>query len=739
MLTHGLLGPSSGLGGVRSPLVQGSGGARGVGTARNSARSPSSVANLPSTKTKSEKDLQRDCRTFPVRLYEMVENETLRESPVVSWTPDGAGIVIHNEHLFLTEVLPKYRFRASKMASIQRNLNIYGFQRLIRGAYAGSYFHPKFYRGMPEEELCSVVRRTSKNSGDDDWGDKRAGIVRPLAKGHSSRDGASALISSGGSTPSDALSRSSSPTSPVPMLSHEDLRSSGVRLREGDVSRAPTPTPSGTTARVGGVAVMTPARGDNGGNVDSHHPVPLSAQGPESGDRPHVEMCRRRGARPPSATFKLDRVDRTIPFPYRLFDLVTQESQRSPEIVRWTPNGTGFVIEDETRFVQEVLPRYQFKASKIASIQRNLNIYGFQRLTRGPLAGSYVHPHFSRDMSLSNLALITRYGHVPEASSGKDHCSNKAGVEGAPKGDVEPCAETCASSQVGPKPTPSSRPTVAEDVVADAPSTSSAASDSGSSDGDPAGQNQAHRQPRQVQRQHDGLAGSRKRRAASAPDGVERAPPSSVRPRDAGAAGFAHDWSAVDDLVELQQPPPERRPEPCYVFDLDEMRLKDVMDRNYFKPNPARFPRKVLSPPCTREQKGQTLSAPEGVDFGSPTILMSSKRRRVVLENPRRYGGAVALLGASASTPLKIGRQDLQQTLRNLFPCSAGSDEETPLDRAYKSTATTCHRQATRQPETEIPVWQTRQRPSQVPNLLQHMAILAQGATNARFLPSPQA
>jgi HSF-type DNA-binding len=49
-------------------------------------------------------------------------------------------------------------FRQSKLTSFQRQLNLYGFQRLTRGADAGAYYCELFLRGMPF--LCKKMTRT---------------------------------------------------------------------------------------------------------------------------------------------------------------------------------------------------------------------------------------------------------------------------------------------------------------------------------------------------------------------------------------------------------------------------------------------------------------------------------------------------------------------------------------------------------------------------------------------------
>ena len=78
------------------------------------------------------------------------------------------------------------------------------------------------------------------------------------------------------------------------------------------------------------------------------------------------------------------------PFPQKLFTLMTKES---PSIIAWIPTGNAFRILDSDKFQSEVIPKY-FKHSKFASFLRQLNLYGFRRVTKGEAQGAYVHPKF---------------------------------------------------------------------------------------------------------------------------------------------------------------------------------------------------------------------------------------------------------------------------------------------------------------------------------------------------------
>eukprot|EP00588_Corethron_pennatum_P035463 CAMPEP_0194349934 /NCGR_PEP_ID=MMETSP0171-20130528/107363_1 /TAXON_ID=218684 /ORGANISM="Corethron pennatum, Strain L29A3" /LENGTH=425 /DNA_ID=CAMNT_0039117437 /DNA_START=654 /DNA_END=1931 /DNA_ORIENTATION=+ len=82
------------------------------------------------------------------------------------------------------------------------------------------------------------------------------------------------------------------------------------------------------------------------------------------------------------------------PFPDKLYSMLeTIESQAKGNIVSWLPHGRAFIVRIPKMFVQEVLPVH-FKQSKLTSFQRQLNLYGFCRITVGRDAGAYFHPLF---------------------------------------------------------------------------------------------------------------------------------------------------------------------------------------------------------------------------------------------------------------------------------------------------------------------------------------------------------
>ena len=114
-------------------------------------------------------DPERGGTTFPLRLHHMLSQVEMGGlSHIVSWQPHGRCFIVHRQEDFVHQVLPMYVcsstacyvatisldlcaiscipadfvphpssrfFRQTRMASFQRQLNLYGFQRLTAGKY----------------------------------------------------------------------------------------------------------------------------------------------------------------------------------------------------------------------------------------------------------------------------------------------------------------------------------------------------------------------------------------------------------------------------------------------------------------------------------------------------------------------------------------------------------------------------------------------------------------------------
>ncbi|CAB9511386.1 Heat stress transcription factor [Seminavis robusta] len=90
----------------------------------------------------------------------------------------------------------------------------------------------------------------------------------------------------------------------------------------------------------------------------------------------------------------------TQPFPEKLHELLEKEStpgfrENVHAIVGWLPHGRAFLVRKPKEFTRDIMPKY-FRQTKLTSFQRQLNLYGFRRITQGTDAGAYYHELFLR-------------------------------------------------------------------------------------------------------------------------------------------------------------------------------------------------------------------------------------------------------------------------------------------------------------------------------------------------------
>mmetsp|Transcript_8033 Transcript_8033/g.15322 ORF Transcript_8033/g.15322 Transcript_8033/m.15322 type:complete len:556 (+) Transcript_8033:259-1926(+) len=106
-----------------------------------------------------------------------------------------------------------------------------------------------------------------------------------------------------------------------------------------------------------------------------------------------------------------------VAFPRKLYDLIEAEPNY---LIEWASHGKAFFIRDQDEFCVQVLAKY-FRHTKLTSFQRQLNLYGFRRITKGPDTGAYSHPLFSRDNSehVDTIKRVVRKGADEKADSGR--------------------------------------------------------------------------------------------------------------------------------------------------------------------------------------------------------------------------------------------------------------------------------------------------------------------------------
>ncbi|XP_053322971.1 heat shock factor protein 1 isoform X2 [Spea bombifrons] len=107
---------------------------------------------------------------FLAKLWTLVEDP--ETDPLICWSPEGSSFHVFDQGRFAKEVLPKF-FKHNNMASFVRQLNMYGFRKVVHIEQGGlvkpekddtEFQHPYFIRGQ-ESLLENIKRKVNNLSG----------------------------------------------------------------------------------------------------------------------------------------------------------------------------------------------------------------------------------------------------------------------------------------------------------------------------------------------------------------------------------------------------------------------------------------------------------------------------------------------------------------------------------------------------------------------------------------------
>lgn len=76
------------------------------------------------------------------------------------------------------------------------------------------------------------------------------------------------------------------------------------------------------------------------------------------------------------------------PFPIKLHRILC--SKKYEDIIRWLPHGRSWIVLDSKAFEEEVIPHF-FHHGRYSSFMRQVNGWGFKRISSGPDTRSYYH------------------------------------------------------------------------------------------------------------------------------------------------------------------------------------------------------------------------------------------------------------------------------------------------------------------------------------------------------------
>mmetsp|Transcript_17011 Transcript_17011/g.38841 ORF Transcript_17011/g.38841 Transcript_17011/m.38841 type:complete len:259 (-) Transcript_17011:293-1069(-) len=123
----------------------------------------SSVSDVEKSATSYHSPSEGSTVLFPRKLHQMLR-ACMRDDreDIVSWLSQGNAFKVHNVPVFVSEILPLF-FKQTKYKSFQRQLNLWGFERIQNGPEKGAYYHIQFLRDKPNL-CCHLTRHRAKKT-----------------------------------------------------------------------------------------------------------------------------------------------------------------------------------------------------------------------------------------------------------------------------------------------------------------------------------------------------------------------------------------------------------------------------------------------------------------------------------------------------------------------------------------------------------------------------------------------
>ncbi|KAK6797596.1 hypothetical protein RDI58_005298 [Solanum bulbocastanum] len=105
----------------------------------------------------NHRNFQRRASPFVLKIYEMLAD--IQFKSLISWSNNGTSFIIHDNHKFAVEVLPRF-FRHNNISSFVCQLNSYGFKKVSWDKF--EFRHDCFQRGKGQW-LRNIKRKISKS------------------------------------------------------------------------------------------------------------------------------------------------------------------------------------------------------------------------------------------------------------------------------------------------------------------------------------------------------------------------------------------------------------------------------------------------------------------------------------------------------------------------------------------------------------------------------------------------
>jgi hypothetical protein len=348
-----------------------------------------------------EKRKSHHCPAFPSKLHAMLQDaDGCDFDNILSWQPQGQSFKILDPDRFAAEVMPIYFSQCTKLKSFQRQLNTYGFKRIPLGPNKGGYSHTFFKKS--NAGLCDkIIRKSTRGKRVQTRGAEKD-ITLLTISSDQQRFG---QVSDGNENTSllddlamhfDCIDEDEDMDGwflQEVLNSNSPLKCySNFGQQQNELASASSDTATGgSIVRDDGTSHATASTESSQflGKVDTT----LLRQGgrQQEEEKDHINWT------PRQVVAEQDKGMDSISFPFKLH-MVLQDAEKNgfDHIISWLEDGKAFKVHNHKAFVETVMPNY-FDQTQYESFRRQLNVYGFQRVSKGAKRGLTSHGSFERN------------------------------------------------------------------------------------------------------------------------------------------------------------------------------------------------------------------------------------------------------------------------------------------------------------------------------------------------------
>jgi hypothetical protein len=368
--------------------------------------------------------MEQETQSFPLKLHAMLDEASDKNfSHIVAWQDGGKSFKVYDAEAFAIEVMRSH-FNQTKYKSFQRQLNLYGFRRIHHGPHKGGYAHKFFMRGqahltkvMSRHKVARALMSVPEHSPSSPNARNKPLVaslttVTPKLKISS----AISICDKAGAIANGLLQNDDPDDSEIELFSEffqdtepylfEERQSMNLSMGAAEFEALMNNLSSGdeygkshhakrhmklSFTAADYFTVMS--------NINNLEQPDVSASHMDFLDDYDSPVVVSDAVMTSDASVEEDEDEQNRPhsFPWKLHEMLEDaEKNNFRDVVSWELDGTAFKVHKHEEFLQRIMPIY-FDQTKYESFRRQLNLYGFSRVSRGPHRGIYLHKSFLKD------------------------------------------------------------------------------------------------------------------------------------------------------------------------------------------------------------------------------------------------------------------------------------------------------------------------------------------------------